>query len=155
MELSPKNYKRPLLLLAGLSCLLAISACVTTTAPHATTEAPFVISFEFIKPFTLPARQIGIFERALDKYAVKGLSKVRENGHIIWPLGNMKTVRMMSAGAPPAEGPVGDHPTKTDNQTADSGKWDMTRPTKTDVVAFASAQDLRNFINCIQGNGCP
>jgi hypothetical protein len=159
MKLFPKYLKRPLLFVAGFACVIAISACVTTTtAPHATQDAPFVISFEFIQHFTLPQRQVDLFEKALNKYAVRSLTRVHENGHLIWPLRNMKTMAMMKSPAPPAEGPMGGHPTKTDSNesAADGGHYNSpSRPTKTDVVAFANANDLRNFLNCIQGNGCP
>lgn len=132
-----------------------------------------MISFEFIKPFTATPIEERRFITALEKYAVRSLTRIRVGKIVIWPpplppIGQMKTDRITKAERASADGETRGHPQKTDNANipADDGNkpitdrptktdWGTNRPAKTDHIAFSTEQDLRDFVGCVVGKGCP
>jgi len=159
MNPHPRNVKLLLFSAIGFLCLCAIPACVNYQKE--TPQIPFVINFDFLQPLTPRPGEEARLLAALERYAVPSATKIVSRGKLVWPpkipMDRVKTDRVTKSNAreaSPAEGHAA-HVSGTDHPrgTPPPSSANAARPAHTQYASFRSEEDLRKFLECLEGKG--
>jgi hypothetical protein len=141
--------KAALLIGSACFCLFFLQGCITDRVIGPTPEAPIVLNFELQTPVIVSEAESEKYEKALCEHTVLSATRIKVDGHVIWPpLSGINTDRVSTSGRKAGVTFVS-RPTKTQQVLRRSAFSRVSKPNSTQFIGFKSQAEMRAFLKAI------